>query len=207
MTEELERIAEKVIELTRAHDDKSGPYLVSKLGIDLGDDLQKIKTITSKGLREFIKSYLSGRATLVETGIYRNIYAITLGSAESATIDTLYFSGEQKKRFHFRFWGAFSVPLEKDIRVINMEDFRFEDVMNSEIPEGGVTIDREFIAPAKAENRDVLIKDNISRWLASKSLSEEQFLTHGRHLRSVVAPPVRAGGSPLVAVIAATDRT
>lgn len=203
--EELERVAEKVVELTQAHDYQHGPYLVSKLGIDLGEDLRRLKVLTNRGLREFIQSHLSGRVTLVQTGIHRNISAIIPGSVEPSTIDTLYSHGKQKKRFQFRFWAAFSVPLEKDVRVINMEDFKFEDVVQAEVPEGGVTINREFIAPAEAENRDALIKINIARWLAIKELPEERFLVHGNLKQSIAAFAFQESNSLLAAMIEALD--
>lgn len=203
--QEVDRIGEKIVELAKAHKDEPKPYLVSALGIDLGDDLKTLKRLTDQGLNDFIQTQLAGRVTLIPLGPHRNVMAIVFGSVDSSATDTLQLTGPPKKRFHFRFWAAFSVPPEKDVRVLDMEDFTFRDVDHAGVPESAVTIEHALIAPADAADRDELIKSNIEQWLAAHKLSEERFLAPGK-VRGTSTLGGQASGSLLEAIIDALDR-
>lgn len=204
--QELARIAEKIVGLAEAHNGERRPYLVSALGIDLGEDLRKLKLLTNLGLNEFIQSRLSDRVTLVRLGVHRNVSAILFGSVDPSAIDPLQFAEDRQKRFHFRFWAAFSVPPEKDVRVLNMDDFTFDDMALADVPDGAVTIDHSLIAPAEADDRDALIKGNIAKWLASKELSEVRFLAPKRLPPPLSTSNVQVSGTLLEAIIGALDR-
>lgn len=206
--QELDRIGEKIVELAKTHKDEPKPYLVSALGIDLGDDLKTLKTLTDQGLNDFIQTRLAGRVTLIPLGPHRNVMAIVFGSVDPSATDALQLTGAPKRRFQFRFWAAFSVPPEKDVRVLDMEDFTFRDVDHADVPEGAVTIEHALIAPADADaaDRDELIKANIAKWLAAHELSEERFLAPERGRRTASTPGGQASGSLLEAIIGALDR-
>ena len=201
----VSRIADKIVRLAEAHKGERRPYLVSALGIDLGEELRTLKLLTNQTLNEFIQSRLADRVTLVRLGTHRNVTAILSGSVDPSSIDSLQPAGEQQKRFHVRFWAAFSVPPEKDVRVLNLKDFTFEDVTQAEIPEGAVTIDHGLIAPIEAEDRDALIKANIAQWLETNDLSEEHFLARKRLPRPTCTPTIQSGGSLLEGMILALD--
>lgn len=203
---ELARIAEKIVGLAEARKDERRPYLVSALGIDLGEDLRRLKLLTNQGLNEFIKSRLTGRVTLVWLGDHQNVAAIIFGSVDPTTVELPKISDEEKKRFQFRFWAAFSVPPEKDVRVLNMDNFTFEDFARDDVPEDAVTIDHALIAPSEEKDRDALIKSNIYKWLASKELPEERFLAPQKLLRPAIKSMVSTKGSLLELLITALDR-
>ena len=204
--QELDRIRERIVELAKAHKDEPKPYLASALGIDLGADLKTLKTLTDLGLNDFIQTQLAGRVTLIPFGPHRNVMAVVFGSVDPSAADALQLTGPPKKRFQFRFWAAFSVPPEKDVRVLDMEDFTFRDVDHAGVPEGAVTIDHALIAPADAADRDELIKSNIAQWLAAHELSEERFLASEKVRRTASTPEGLASGSLLEAIIDALDR-
>lgn len=205
--QELARIADKIVALAEANKGERQPYLVSALGIDLGEDLRKLKLLTNKGLNEFIQSRLADRVTLVRLGAHRNVTAIIVGTADSNDTDTLQLAGgEQKKRFQYRFWAAFSVPPKADIRVFNLEDFTFDDVALADVPEGALTIDHALIAPTDADNRDEAIKANIAKWLEAHGLPEDRFIAPKRLPRSPIVASGREGASLLEAMLAALDR-
>lgn len=173
---ELERIAEKIVNLAKARKGERQPYLVSALGIDLGDDLRTLKLLTNKGLNEFIQSRLSDRVTLVRLGAHKNVTAIIDGLLEGEELaEAAAAVAEPKKRFHYRFWAAFSVPMQGEVRILDPDKFTFEDVAQADVPAGALTIDPQSIAPPDADNRDVLIKQNIQTWLDARGLSEDRF--------------------------------
>lgn len=101
---ELERIAEKIVNLAKARKGERQPYLVSALGIDLGDDLRTLKSLSNKGLNEFIQSRLSDRVTLVSLGAHKNVTAIIDGLLEGEELAEAGTAvAEPQRRFHYRF--------------------------------------------------------------------------------------------------------
>lgn len=182
MLEELIKIEKKIEGLADAELASGQPYLLSKLGMDLGPDLKVIKQ-EAKTLAEFIKSRFSEKYDIVSTGEYGNIQALVskssvIPSAGNRTNDL----GEEKRaeRFNYRFWAAFSVPIDGNSRFLNIENFTFEDtdVAPSAAHE---IIGAEFIAPEEAKDRDKLIIENIRRWIDAKGFKAEQFLAK-RHI-------------------------
>lgn len=203
--QELSRIAEKIFGLVEAQSGERKPYLVSALGLDLGDDLHTLKRLSGIGLNEFIQSRLADRLTLVRLGAHRNVAAVFIGSVDPSAIEQFPLAAPQRKRFHFRFWAAFSVPAEKDVRVLDMDDFTFTDVELSEVAEDAVTIDQALIAPVDVDERDELIKANIGQWLESRGLDEGPFLAPAKQ-RPPTVGNIQAGKTLLEAMISALDR-
>lgn len=203
---ELQRIAAKILELTDAHKADRRPYLMSALGIDLGDDLKTLKQLTNKGLNDFIQSRLAHRLTLVRLGAHRNVAGVIDQSVDPEAFDAQPEAERaDNRRFHHRFWAAFSVPSKGNkVRVLNPDNFAFEDKDASDVPDGALTVASEFIVSADANDRDEKIKENIAAWLADKGLSEERFTASKRPPkgRAILAP----SGSLLEAVISALDR-
>lgn len=206
--QEVERIAAKIIALAEARNGQGQPYLVSALGIDLGEDLRTLKILTSKGLNDFILDRLSDKITLVRLGAHRNVTAIIEGAAasNSTTEGSILGKRDQKRRFHYRFWAAFSVPPKGEVRVLDPEDLTFDDVAESGVPDGKLAIGNDFIPPAEAENRDEQIKANISKWLEANALPEDRFLAPNRLPSLPAGAQIRNGGSLLDSLIAALDR-
>lgn len=205
---ELERIAEKIVNLAKARKGERQPYLVSALGIDLGDDLRILKLATNKGLNEFIQSRLGDRVTLVRLGAHKNVTAIIDGLLEGADLaDAAAAVAEPQRRFHYRFWAAFSVPMQGEVRVLDPDKFTFEDVAQADVPADALTIDPQSIAPPDADKRDVLIKQNIQAWLESHDLSEDRF-TAAKRLSSLplAVTKTELGDNLLEAMMSALDK-
>lgn len=181
MLEELIKIEKKIEGLADAELASGQPYLLSKLGKDLGPDLKIVKE-ESRTLAEFVKRRLSEKYDIVSTGEFRNIQALVKKNAH--IVDTVSIADDvenekRPERFNYRFWAAFSVPLEGNSRFLNIENFAFEDtdVAPSAAHE---IIEAEFIAPEQADDRDKLILENIRRWLGAKGFKAEQFLARRR---------------------------
>jgi hypothetical protein len=202
--EELERIAKRVESLVDEGKELHPKYLVSALGIALGEDLKILKRLTNRGLNDFIESRLSHRFKLERMGIHGNITAVVDGSVNSATPQEPTSSREQSPRFHPRFWAAFSVPAKGDsVRILNKDDFRFEDVPSEEAPKGELTIAKDLIVSADEDRRDEKIKANIASWLDQNGLPVDKFQASKRAHSQTVHQQT---GSLLEAVIAALDR-
>ena len=172
---ELERIAKRIESLVEAGKEQHSKYLVSALGIALGDDLRTLKQLTNLGLNVFIRSHLSHRFKLEHIGIHGNITAVVDVSVNSATPQKLTPSREQSPRFHPRFWAAFSVPAKGDVRILDKDTYSFEDVPSEEALKGELTIGRDLIVPADEDRRDEKIKANIASWLTQNGLGADKF--------------------------------
>ena len=200
----LEQIAERIASLAKAREGK--PILVSAIGIALGEDLRLLKLLTGRGLNQFIQDQLGGVVTLVRLGTHRNVTAIIYGTPDATSVMELEGgNGEPKRRFHYRFWAAFSVPAKGEVRVLH-HDLTFDDVAKAEVPEEALTIANDLIAPEETENRDELIKANIASWLETQGLPEDRFLAPRRLPNLQGAGSNSATGSLLEAVFAALDR-
>lgn len=205
---ELERIADKIVTLAKARKGEHQPYLVSALGIDLGDDLQNLKRLTNKGLNEFIQSHLGDRVTLVRLGAHKNVAAIIVGQIEEADLAEMAAKiPEPAQRFHYRFWAAFSVPLQGEVRLLDSEKFTFKDIDRTDVPEDSLVIEGKRIAAVDASNRDALIKRNIEEWLEENGLPAERFTATKRTRKQPSgAASAALGGNLLDAVLTALDR-
>lgn len=181
MSEELSRIKRKIEGLADAELASGQPYLLSKLGMDLGPDLKLIKQ-EGRTLAEFVKSRFDDKYDIIFTGEYRNIQSLIGKSSEMPAVSEKADDVEEEKRperFNYRFWAAFSVPFGGKSRFLNMENFSFQDA--DAAPSGlHERIDPQFIAPEEAQDRDKLILQNIHRWIDAKGLKTEQFLAQRR---------------------------
>ncbi|MGQ3049840.1 MAG: hypothetical protein ACT6Q8_24305 [Niveispirillum sp.] len=197
---EINRIAEKIITLTKAHKGDPSPYLVSALGIELGSDLKTLKNLTHKGLNDFIQTHLSDRVTLIRLGAHRNVTAVIDAADNPEGFAQLQGPDrEQNPRFHYRFWAAFSVPPKNEVRILNPDDLTFYDAPKADVPAGALTISTDLVVAINAEHRNEKIKASIATWLAETGLPEERFRV-GK--RNQVLPPK---GSLLEAMITALD--
>ena len=201
---ELDRIAKRVESIVDDGRELHPKYLVSALGIALGDDLNKLKRLTNRGLKDFIESRLAHRFRLERTGVHRNIFAVVDSSVDSATPQMPTSSREQNARFHPRFWAAFSVPAEGDlVRILDQDDLTFRDVPSEEAPKGELTIAKDLIVSADDDRHDEKIKENIAIWLGQNGLHVDKFLASKRASLQTFN---QQSGSLLEAVIAALDR-
>jgi hypothetical protein len=205
---DLATIEAKIVSLADAHLTSGRPYLLSKLGNDLGEDLRWLKVLTGKTLGQFIHDHMSPQYLIVLTGQHNNVQAIVPGQGGVARYreagQTVVLEPDKLKsdglRYHYRFWAAFSVPTEGGRRFLNLQDFTFQDL--PEAPSGDyVEVEEEYIAEINIKDRDELIKKNILRWLAHKGFSAEQFVA--RRERSTYETRER---SILDAIIDTLDR-
>ncbi|KIQ02212.1 hypothetical protein RU07_12240 [Agrobacterium tumefaciens] len=188
MTDNLDIIAQKIDTLAKAELSAGQPYLLSKLGADLGSDIKVIKE-SGLSLTQFIQEKLSKEYSLIYTGIHRNIQSLIF--AESPKDLTALPSSKETKpkaqRFHYRFWAAFSVPSTDKRRFLNSETFTFLDEVTQ--PVGPyVEIERDYIAERNIENRDEKINENIIRWITDKGLELDHFLANN-YVKSSKANP------------------
>ena len=201
---ELERIAKRIENLVDEGRELHPKFLVSALGIALGEDLKTLKRLTNRGLNDFIESRLSHRFGLERMGVHRNITAVVDRSVDSATLQRPSSSREQNPRFHPSFWAAFSRPATGDhVRILNQDDLTFKDVPSEEAPEGELTIPNDLIVSADEDRRDEKIKANIAIWLEQNGLHVERFKASKRASLQTFH---QGTGSLLEAIIAALDR-
>lgn len=168
---ELKRIAERIVALCEASSDKTRPYLLSRLGLDLGDDLGKLRQYGYPKLAQFINVYLQGRyEARIIGGEHNNIYAIIGVGAPTPTINQSTATDVSRApRFHYRFWAAFAVPLTNEKRYLNLLDFMFKDLSSDELPPpGAIQIESEYIAEDGFPDRDTKIIENIDKWLSQR---------------------------------------
>lgn len=202
----LSQIETKAKSLARSVTSKKPLYLLSQLGKDLGGDLRDLKLLQDQTLAEFVAERLSDEFKLVQTGAHGNVQALIRLvelDGQLVPIPEVSSAGEQKHpRYHYRFWAAFSVPLETGDRYLNLDDFSFSA---EPVPADGnyLQIAREFVASPEASDRDSLIRENISRWLQINGLAAERFLA--RASASSALKPRDRKSSLLELVIEALD--
>lgn len=99
------------------------------------------------------------------------------------------------------------MPIQGEVRVLDPNKFTFEDVAHADVPADALTIDPQSIAPPHADNRDVLIKQNIQTWLEAQGLSEDRFMAANRLPRlPLVATKAAIGDNLLEAMLLALDK-
>ena len=178
----LDALADKVRRLCENALAERAQYLVSRLGLDLGDDLGILKASRIK-LLDFIKDRLSDRFQIIDVGQHSNIQAIVRVedhlaqiSAPMAAEVVLESERKPKMRFNRRFWGAFAVPLTAGVRLLDRHSLVFSDRENLDNTGDAYIITPEFVVGAESERRDLEIAENIDRWLRVNNLAAEQFL-------------------------------
>ncbi|MER9755408.1 hypothetical protein NKJ46_18460 [Mesorhizobium sp. M0166] len=203
--EELERLDTKIRSLAQAFLAAGRPYLLSRLGKDLGDDLKLVKFGYGRTLGDYVAERLAAEYSVILMGQHKNVQAIVpnngsaLGIGQSVTPE-----GMRGPRYNYRFWAAFSVPLIEGSRWLNLDDFTFKDVR--EKPDGNyIEIKSDLVAHEDAEDRDALIKSNISKWLDSEGLSQERFIAKPQ-VGDGKESAIPIGRTLLEAVIQALDR-
>ena len=177
----LADVAQKAKTLADAALASGRPYLLSKLGKDLGDDLKIIKS-HDLTLGEFIKENMPDYEVVLG-GSFKNVQSLVRSGMGNASTDSAIAAEIQEQtrpqkstmRFNYKFWAAFSVPLQNEKRFINLDTFTFLD--DDKEPESGrfEEIDPSYVAEDGIINRDVAIIQNIQRWLNDRGYPAEQF--------------------------------
>jgi hypothetical protein len=204
---ELDRIVGEIRRHCAARFQKGDPiHYLSALGVELGDDLKRLKYLTNKGLAEFIRNRSDLELEVIQLGAVNNIFAVTPKSKhvyQHHTIDVSEQKKENRPRLHYRFWAAFAVPLTNTYRYIDVESLSFEDLAEETPPSPGLLhIASELIPPVDANNRDDLIWRSVNRWVDDNSLELGRFIDHSSRPRTADR---RVGGSILEAMIEALD--
>jgi len=207
--DELSRIEAKITALAESALTTGRPYLLSELGLALGDDLRVLKKIGGYRLVEFIRDRLTPRFQLVRLGVHANVYALTL--APETSVDATIVAEEEVKtadgtnvankteRYHYRFWAAFAVPLKSDVRHLDRRAFTFTDTTNdAPLPEGALLIPAGLIPPSDMDNRDKAINENIKTWLTENQLSASEFLASSKPLPRVMTVTSQTSGASLL---------
>lgn len=179
--EALKHVEEKVRALSNGALATGHPLLLSELGKDLGEDLKVIKKHTGGGLSRFIQERMSKDFSIVLGGEYRNVQAIVrAGSSDQIQAED---SGIHKKiesqspRYHYKFWAAFSVPLEAGKkRYIDISSLNFDDVEMPNEKLGHMEISTRLIVSKESLDRDAIISKNIEQWLQENGEDRSKFL-------------------------------
>lgn len=209
---EVQRLAERVEALCEAGQLSGRPYLISALGIELGEDLAKIKALTKTGLADFIRSRLSEKFELVRLGTHGNVLAVIALGASLPQMTAVSGGGPQvdsqgRPKFHYRLWAAFSVPPEKAYRFLNLNDLTFVDMdSDEEVPPDTLPIPLNLIPPGDQPRRDDIIWESVNTWLEQNKFAPERFYASNRRTPKTPRSQQPAGASVLDAVIAALDR-
>lgn len=179
--DDLDRIQTRIKDLIEANLAEGTPYLLSKLGQDLGDDLKDLKTKANSSLTEFIQSRFKSEYTIVKTGIHSNIQAVVrtplVGDAVVGVEKLVARLERNTPRYNYRFWAAFSVPLIPDhTRYLNLKSFAFVDLKERPAEPQLIVVEADLIAPDGISDRDAAISKNIDEWLSRHGLEREAFL-------------------------------
>lgn len=177
---EIKDLEAKIRVLAESALSSGRPYLLSKLGNDLGPDLKILKA-QGTTLADFLRSQFEGEYAIVFTGQYQNIQALVRASGDAGNAPGVHLEvvgppAEKKpSRFHYRFWSAFSVPQQEGVRYLNLDTLIFTD---SNFPPDAptVVVESEYIAPADLVNRDAAILENIKSWSKKHDISLDRFL-------------------------------
>jgi hypothetical protein len=104
--QELQRIEDKVRDLTLSALSNGRPLLLSALGIALGEDLKILKQYTGDGLSRFIQDRMSDQFGIVLGGEYRNVQAVVRagvdGPIPSSSFEDQLHPRVSSPRYHFR---------------------------------------------------------------------------------------------------------
>ncbi|TDH36257.1 hypothetical protein E2A64_13315 [Pseudohoeflea suaedae] len=205
----IAEVEQKVKKLAEAALITGRPYLLSKLGKDLGEELKVIKS-HELTLGEFIKKYLP-EYEIVLGGSFKNVQSLVRSGDAEAGLSTggasevldVTKSPNTSTRFNYKFWAAFSVPLSAGKRYINLNNFTFLD--DEKEPENGSyeEIDPSYVAEDGIANRDAAIMQNIARWLTDRGYAAEQFAAKTASAKNRTSTEVR---TVLHAVIDALDK-
>jgi hypothetical protein len=209
---EVQRLADRVEALCDAGQQSGRPYLISALGIELGEDLARIKTLTKSGLADFLRSRLSEKFELVRFGTHGNVLAVipvggSLPPPVENSDDGTQLDSQGRAKFHYRLWAAFSVPPEKACRFLNLNDLTFVDVdSEEEAPADSLAIPLNVIPPGDQPRRDDIIWENVNAWLEENRFPPERFYASNRRTARIPRSQQPQGGSLLDAVVTALDR-
>lgn len=210
-TDTLDSIATRIEKSIEAALGSSSFYYLSRLGLDLGNDLQILKLLTKKSLGDFIRERFAEKYSIVVVGgPFKTTQAVIRNASPDAEQPSIVniekqdtSDAKRNPRYHYRFWAAFSVPYQSGRRFLNLRDCTFDNVPDgSQPPEGYVEIPQELIAPPDRADRDKLILENIHKWLDLNQFEKSDFYAV-RAQKHVVASTT--GVTVLEAMIAALD--
>lgn len=206
---ELAGIAAEIDALCDAKFQSGGSYyLLSALGVDLGETLKRLKALTGISLAQFIRTHLSQKIDVVRMGSHNNILAaIPLAGPLPIISETgLDKAGAEKRpRLHYRFWAAFAKPLTNAQRFLDVEKLTFVDVGTDKTPEEGLlVITNQMIPASDLPNRDDRIWQNVEQWITENKFSIDRFIAPAPMLSARFQ--VSGGVSVLEAMIGALDR-
>lgn len=208
--DELARIELKIRSLCEAFLDTGRPYLLSKLGLDLGEDLPRLKALSGGSLANFLARRFADQYAIVLGGKFHNVQAAVRVGQEN-TLAISFEKGEVQEdgdkhgpRYNYRFWAAFSVPIKEGKRFLDLRDFTFRDT--SDAPVGDYReIDGSLIPAEDLPNRDAQIRANIESWLTSNEFAPDRFYAQERS-RETRSLNTAGGANLLEAVLGALDQ-
>jgi hypothetical protein len=180
---EIDRIKSRIVALCDEALNRGSPYYLSRLGIDLGNDVKRLRLLTGEKLGEFIAQNFSKRYRLIpidgqssRMAVVRPDEGLVVGEEKRSELGPSP-EPERRPRYHYRFWAAFSVPHTGGRRFLDRRTLFFKNVSADDPPPTGWSeIDEQFLISADAPDRDNLIETNIARWLEKNSLERSGFL-------------------------------
>lgn len=210
----LKALIDKVEALCEAGLNAAKPYLVSSLGLELGDDLQQLKSLTKMNLAEFIRTHLGEKYEIARLGEHNNVLAVVEKGSEPPTLvrhdGDHPIDSQGRPKFHYRLWAAFSVPPTHPYRVLNLVDLTFNDVSEkpADLEEDQYIIPLDKVPSAEAPRRDDVIYENLNGWLKGQQLVPSRF--YARNDRPSKQKILKQGGlqrgSLLEALLQCLDR-
>ncbi|RWR04021.1 hypothetical protein [Paenirhodobacter populi] len=170
-------VIEQIVQAAEKHFVSGQPYLLSKLGADLGEAVRVIKGSNERTLANFIRVNLADNFEVILTGKHGNVQAVIPKGAD------FQYSSESptvaNPRFHSRFWAAFAVPSSEKKRWFSIDNMTFVD--SEESPgEGFIEIESCFIAQETQSDRDDFIKESIKSWLSKHKIDQDKVIASGK---------------------------
>ena len=214
---ELNRIQQVIVEICKQRIGQGQHLLLSDLGKMLADDLLKLKLISKGSLTTFLRDRLPQEFTLAAIGPHRNIFSVvrsdSAGVAPSESASELRneepLTSEttpKKRRYHYRFWAAFAVPITTPDtkRYVDVHSFAFRETKEPPL-DTEIEITQDLIAAPDIPNRDLTIESNITKWLTQNGLSQEQFLATSSRPLEIHAKQISLGPSVLELLVGTLD--
>ena len=202
---ELEKLVQRVTQKWEERPASDRPYLLSAFGQALSTDLGAIKRLTGLNLTAFLRKHLAHLVEVVRSGEYGNVYALVPPGTGLNMIERL---PAAEPRFNPRFWAAFAVPPNGARRLIDATNFSFhdDDGLLTEECDGKLVLDTKLIPAETLPNRTLAVKNQIRNWISEKGLEEQHFLVKNNISRGLASSPLRDGQSVFDLLVSALDK-
>ena len=158
------------------------PLLLSALGSLKDGRISQDARLHAGGLRPFLENFIGNRLQLVQHSTNRTIVGVVPINENTQMVenwDTLLerpSSKSSRVRLNPTFWAAFRNPIDNTLeRYFQISDsIDFVDVKSGEAPEGGIHVEREYIACLGTHPEEIY--ENAMRWIKKNDLNVSDFI-------------------------------